>query len=79
MRLRIFLIVLLWMTVACHSQQQEPKTAQPKKPAKNSEPVDLGDNTAPVEVRALHGAKEVRKRIEEQRKEDRPIVDEANQ
>ena len=80
MRLRFFLACLCLIVIACGSQQQQQtKAPEPeKKPSQNSEPVDLGDKIAPVEVRALKGAKEVRKRIEDQRKEDRSIVEEAN-
>ena len=41
-------------------------------------PEDLGDPNAPTEVRALHGAKEVKEQIDTQRGEDSKVLEESD-
>jgi len=77
MRLMFLSATLILFLVGCGGEAKQ-KSAEPKKEEQKSEPVDLGDNTAPIEVRALRGAKEVRTQIDTQRKENKNVVDEAN-
>ena len=74
----LLLFALLSLLVAGCGVEKKSKAPEPKKEVKQSQPVDLSDNSAPLEVRALQGAKEVKKRIDDQRKENSPVVEEAN-
>ena len=41
-------------------------------------PENIGDKNAPTAIKALKGAKEVKKRIDKQRKEDARVLQETN-
>jgi predicted Holliday junction resolvase-like endonuclease len=72
----LILVILCIALVGCKSERNPAKTQE--EVAAEALPENIGDKTAPVEIKALKGAKEVKKRIDAQRKEDSKVLKESN-
>lgn len=79
----LLLLILGLLLLSCHSetakknaanQQQGTKTAERK-----AQPEDLGDSTEPIEIRALKGAKDVKKEMDKRREEEKQILQQRDQ
>lgn len=73
-------LICVFLFSACGGGEKQ-NAAEPKRsvPAPDQNvPIDLGDPTQPVQVRALRNAKEVKKQIDAQRKQNQPVVDATN-
>jgi hypothetical protein len=72
----VILVLLCLALVSCRSEKKPEKTQE--EVAAEALPENLGDKTAPVAIKALKGAKEVKKRIDNQRQEDSKVIKETN-
>jgi uncharacterized protein YcfL len=72
----VFLVLLCLALVGCKSENKPEKTQE--EVAAEALPENIGDKTAPVAIKALRGAKEVKKRIDNQRQEDSKVLKESN-
>jgi hypothetical protein len=78
MRFAILLFLLIILPFGCRSEKKQEKE-NARDTAVEALPENLGDKTAPTEVRALKGAKEVKRRFDEQQKEDSKVLKESDQ
>jgi hypothetical protein len=72
----VVLILLCISLVSCKSDKKPEKTQE--EVAAEALPENIGDKTAPTQIKALRGAKEVKKRIDAQRQEDSKVLKESN-
>jgi hypothetical protein len=72
----VILVLLCLALVSCKFEKKPEKTQE--EVAAEALPENIGDKTAPVAIKALRGAKEVKKRIDGQRKEDSKVLKESN-
>ena len=72
----IILVLLCLALVGCKSEKKAEKTQE--EVAAEALPENIGDKTAPVQIKALRGAKEVKKRMDTQRQEDSKVLKESN-
>jgi len=72
----VFLIILCIFLISCNSDKKPEKTQE--EVAAEALPENIGDKTAPTAIKALRGAKEVKKRIDGQRQEDSKFLKESN-
>jgi hypothetical protein len=72
----VVLIFLCISLISCKSDKQPEKTQE--EVAAEALPENIGDKTAPTQIKALRGAKEVKKRIDAQRQEDSKVLKESN-
>ena len=72
----VILVLLCLALVSCKSEKKPEKTQE--EVAAEALPENIGDKTAPVAIKALRGAKEVKKTIDNQRQEDSKVLKESN-
>ena len=58
--------------------EKKPEKQVKEHTVEEAVPENLGDPNAPTEVRALKGAKEVKERIDTQRKDDSKVLEESD-
>ena len=73
MRVLLLLLAGVLLIPGCRNS---PEAEEKKKIEK--EVKDLGDPNAPIEIRALQGAKQVKKDFEEKQKEEKKILEERD-
>ena len=73
----ILAVALAVFFVGCNTDKkaQEPTVEET---AVDALPENVGDKNTPTAIKALRGAKEVKKRIDTQRKEDAKVLQETN-
>ena len=59
-------------------EQKKPREPSAEETAVDALPENIGDKTAPTAIKALKGAKEVKKRMDAQRKKDSKVLEEIN-
>jgi len=67
----VFLLALVVFMPACSKEKPQPA-------AEEKDPIFVGDDTAPIEIRTYKKAKEVKKEVEEQQKEQKKILKEGD-
>jgi hypothetical protein len=78
--LGILLLIFALTVLSCHSDSKQ-KTTQKKNltTEKKKDPVDLGDPSEPLEIRALKGAEQVKKDADKKREEEKRILEQRDQ
>ena len=71
----VVLIPALFIGCKTDKKPHEPTAEET---AVDALPENIGDKNAPTAIKALKGAKEVKKRIDTQRKEDAKVLQETN-
>jgi hypothetical protein len=77
MRYLLCVAILSILFYGC-GMEKKPEKQVKEHTAEEAVPENLGDPNAPSEIRALRGAKEVKQRIEGQRKEDSKVLEESD-
>jgi hypothetical protein len=77
MRMFLCLVICVLLLSGC-GMQKKPDAETKDHSAQESVPENLGDPNAPVEVRALQGAKRVQQKSKEQQKADSDVLKEAD-
>ncbi len=71
-------IALVLILSGCGNEKKAEQPLEELQPPVEAMPENVGDNTAPVQIRALKGAKEVKSKLDSQRKEDSKVLEESN-
>jgi len=74
----LLLFVFSFLLLTGCGMQKKPENQVKEHTPDSSVPENLGDPNAPTEVRALQGAHQVQDRLNEQRKEDSKVLQEAD-
>ncbi|MGH9857069.1 MAG: hypothetical protein ACRD4B_04405 [Acidobacteriota bacterium] len=75
---RVLLAVMLsFLLIACKIEEK-PDEPTAEETAVDALPENVGDKNTPTAIKALRGAKEVKKKIDSQRKEDAKVLQETN-
>ena len=77
MRMFMFILALSILMVSCKAEKK-PETKTVEETAEDSLPENIGDKNAPTAIKALKGAKEVKKRMDTRRDEDSKVLEESN-
>ena len=80
-RTRGTILILMLASVCCFACKSDQKKTQPpsaEETAVDALPENIGDKTAPTAIKALKGAKEVKKQMDAQRKEDAEVLQQSN-
>jgi|GEM_PF-4154042 len=75
----LFCVAILSLLFCGCGTEKKPEKQVKEHTVEEALPENLGDANAPTEVRALRGAKEVKERIETQRKNDSKVLEESDQ
>lgn len=70
--------LLLICLFGCKAGEKKPDEPTAEETAVEALPENIGDKTAPTAIKALKGAKEVRKRMDAQREKDSKVLEETN-
>ena len=76
MRILAILAVLVFLCCGCKEQKKAEPSAE--ETAVEALPDHIEHNNAPTAIKALRGAEEVKKKSEEQRKEESKLLQETN-
>jgi hypothetical protein len=77
-RTLFILVLVLFSYTACKTDEKKPRSPSAEETAVDALPENIGDKTAPTAIKALKGAKEVKKRMDAQRKEDSEVLEQSN-
>jgi hypothetical protein len=77
LRIFIFLAALSILMINCGTEKK-PEKATEEQTAVEALPENIGDQNAPTAIKALKGAKEVKRQMDVQRKEDSEVLKESN-
>jgi hypothetical protein len=70
-------VALSFLLIACNLEKK-PNEPTVEETAVEALPENVGDKNTPTAIKALRGAKEVKKKIDGQRKEDAKVLEETN-
>jgi hypothetical protein len=73
-----FILVFICSLVFGCKADKKPDTPTAEETAVDALPENIGDKNAPTAIKALKGAKEVKKQLDQQRKEDSKVLEETN-